>query len=195
MSVTIPSSVTKIGGAAFTYCTGLRSVTIPEGVTIIGYAAFSCCAGLRSVTIPESVTSIQYNAFYGCTGLWRVAIPSSVTSIESGAFQRCSRLTSVYCYIETPLVIKESTFSDRFRATLYVPADSKTAYEAANYWRDFKQIVPLDEPSAITDIEGDGNGLEIEAIYDLNGQRQPALRPGINIIKMSDGTIKKVMVK
>ena len=33
------------------------------------------------------------------------------------------------------------------------------------------------------------------AVYDLNGRRLPALQKGINIIRMSDGTVKKVLVK
>ena len=59
----------------------------------------------------------------------------------------------------------------------------------------FFEIVPIDESSAINEIGIEGVASEIEAIYDGNGQRQPALRRGINIIKMSDGTIKKVLVK
>ena len=63
-SVTIPNSVTSIGFAAFSYCTGLTSVTIPNSVTTIGEYAFCYCTGLTSVTIPNSVTSIGEYAFY-----------------------------------------------------------------------------------------------------------------------------------
>ena len=40
-SITIPNSVTSIGGDAFAYCTGLTSVTIPNSVTSIGERAFA----------------------------------------------------------------------------------------------------------------------------------------------------------
>ena len=43
---------------AFYYCDGLMSITIPDSVTSIGGSAFSGCTGLTSVTIPDSVTSI-----------------------------------------------------------------------------------------------------------------------------------------
>ena len=93
--ITIPNSVTSIGGSAFAYCSGLTSVTIPNSVTSIGNYAFSDCTSLTSVTIPNSVTSIGGGAFDGCTGLTSVTIPNSVTSIGWGAFEDCSGLTSV----------------------------------------------------------------------------------------------------
>ena len=44
-------------------CSSLTSVTIPDSVTSIGGYAFMNCSCLTSVTIPDSVTSIGYNAF------------------------------------------------------------------------------------------------------------------------------------
>ena len=66
-TVTIPTSVTKIGLEAFSDCAGLTSITIPRSVTIIGDKAFENCTGLSNVYIPSSVTEIGYNAFSGCT--------------------------------------------------------------------------------------------------------------------------------
>ena len=94
-SITIPNLVTSIGGGAFQDCTGLTSITIPNSVTGIGECAFSGCTGLTSVTIPNSVTGIGECAFSGCTGLTSITIPYSVTSIGGGAFQNCTGLTSI----------------------------------------------------------------------------------------------------
>ena len=115
--------------------------TIPESVTSIIYDAFSGCSLLMSVTIPNSMTTIGKIAFQNCTGLTSVTIPNSVTGIGDGAFNGCSNLTSVTVEMETPLTIAENTFSNRTNATLYVPAGCKAAYEAANYWKEFKEIV------------------------------------------------------
>ena len=49
--------ITQIGERAF-YEYKFKVVNIGNSVTSIGYAAFSGCSGLTSVTIPNSVTSI-----------------------------------------------------------------------------------------------------------------------------------------
>ena len=94
-SITIPNSVTSIGGGAFSGCSSLTSVTIPNSVTSIGTYAFQGCSSLSSVTIPNNVTSIEAGAFSGCSSLTSVTIPNNVTSIGSSAFSGCSSLTSV----------------------------------------------------------------------------------------------------
>ena len=102
-SVTIPNSVTTIGGAdqissdgaSFYNCTGLTSVTIPNSVTLIGKNSFNSCSGLTSVAIGDSVTLIGERAFEKCTNLTSVTIPNSVTTIGGSAFSNCTGLTSV----------------------------------------------------------------------------------------------------
>ncbi|MCR5820123.1 MAG: leucine-rich repeat domain-containing protein [Bacteroidaceae bacterium] len=131
-----------------TIIAGCQNTFIPESVTSIGNHAFDYCRGLTSITIPESVTSIGVYAFYECSGLTSITIPESVTSIGISAFFCCSGLTSVTALNTTPITISSDTFSNRANATLYVPQGCKSAYEAANYWKEFKEIQEL--PITIT---------------------------------------------
>ncbi len=94
-SITIPNSVTSIGGYAFDGCISLKNIIIPDAVTSIGDNAFRGCYNLTSVTIPNSVTSIGKRAFSYCEGLSSVTIPNSVTSIGETAFWFCTKLSSV----------------------------------------------------------------------------------------------------
>ena len=94
-SISIPNSVTSIGGSAFKNCSSLTSVTIGNSVTSIGENAFESCSALTSVTIGNSVTSIGKYAFKNCSSLTSVTIPNSVTSIGNSAFNGCSSLTSI----------------------------------------------------------------------------------------------------
>ena len=106
--ITIPSSITYND--------------VEYSVTSIGNAAFSECTGLTSITIPNSVTSISKYAFDGCSGLTSVTIPNSVTSIADYAFQNCSGLTSVTVEI-TDLAAwctNPVTFSIPSSCTLYL---------------------------------------------------------------------------
>ena len=142
-SYTIPNSVTSIGEWAFAYCDGLTSVTIPNSVTSIGNKAFAYCDGLTSVTIGNSVTSIGNFAFHDCSGLTSVIIPNSVTSIGQSAFYWCDGLTSITCEAVTPPTLNSSVFSVDKSIPLYVPAGSVSAYQSADQWKDFTNILPI----------------------------------------------------
>jgi hypothetical protein len=94
-SLTIPSSVTSIGGAAFHNCINLtaENLALPSGLTSIGAWAFNNCPKLKgSMTIPGGVTSIGDHAFNICTGLTSLTISDGVTSIGDYAFNGCSGL-------------------------------------------------------------------------------------------------------
>ena len=74
--------VTSIGGSAFSG-TGLTTITIPSSVTHIGTAAFSSCTGLTSITIPNTVSSIDGNPFYGCPNLQSIIVEAGNPYYES----------------------------------------------------------------------------------------------------------------
>jgi hypothetical protein len=93
--VTIPNSVTSIGGSAFSNCSSLTSITIPNSVTSIGNSAFSGCSSLTSITIPNSVTSIGGYAFSGCSELTSITIPESVTTLPTALAYNCLSLKNV----------------------------------------------------------------------------------------------------
>ena len=144
----IPTSVTTIGWYAFSDCLGLTSVSIPTSVTSIGRDAFFNCTDLTSVTIPYSVSSIGVEAFGECSSLTSVSIPNSVTSIGRHAFSGCSSIKEVHSLIEQPYAIEPSVFQyvennvTKFTtATLYVPAGTKTKYQATDGWKNFANIV------------------------------------------------------
>ena len=117
-----------------------NSYNIPNGVITISDNAFNGCSGLTSIVIPNGVTTIGSHAFCDCSGLTSIDIPNSVTTIGYSAFYGCDNLTSVTVEMDAPLTIVENTFTSRTDATLYVPAGSKAAYEAAAYWKEFKEI-------------------------------------------------------
>ena len=193
-SLTISSGVTAIGKEAFYGCSGLTSLTIPSSVTSIGYGAFSGCSGLTSLTIPSGVTSIGDCAFLSCSGLTSLTIPSSVTSIGSDAFLGCSGLTSIYVYTKKLPKLGYYVFDgcDAKNCTVYVPTGTVDAYKSSKFGY-FENIVEFDA-TGIDKVAISTNAKEVSR-YSANGQRLSAPAKGLNIVKYSDGSVKKVVVQ
>ena len=193
-SLTIHSGVTSIGNYAFQDCSGLTSLTVPSGVTSIGNQAFYDCSGLTSLTIPSGVTSIGNYAFYGCSGLTSLTIPSGVTSIGKWAFRGCSGLTSIYVYPEKLPELGIDIFNrcDAKNCTVYVPKGTYDAYKSSEFGY-FEKIVEFDA-SGIDKVTTSTNVKEVSR-YSANGQRLSAPAKGLNIVKYSDGSVKKVVVQ
>jgi hypothetical protein len=122
-----------------------------------------------------------------------------VTNIEDGAFGACNNLTNVYCYAEqAPKTNNAFTSSNYTNATLHVPVTAIEAYKNTEQWKDFGDIVALTEddpkPTGIIATTTGQQPTNVE-YYDMSGRRINQSQQGLNIIKMSDGTIKKVVVK
>ena len=146
-SVTIPDSVTSIGGYAFSHCTSLTSITIPDSVTSIDHDAFSGCTGLTNVTIGNSVTRIGYSAFYGCTSLTSITIPDSVTSIGNSAFYGCTGLKEVH------ISSVEKWCNIDFASNVYYGRDTANPlYYAHNLYLNGEKVTDLVIPDGVTNI-------------------------------------------
>ena len=147
-SVELPNSINVIGSHAFAF-TSLSSVSIPENVTCISDYTFGSCTKLESVKLPNNLSEIQADAFNSCWKLKLIEIPSSVSAIGEKAFYACKGLSTVISNIKVPFAINENVFSNRANAALYVPVGSKAAYEAADYWKDFKEIKEIQEGNIV----------------------------------------------
>ena len=196
-SINIPNSVETIDYRAFEGCTGLTSVNIPNSVETIGSGAFRNCTGLTSINIPNSVKSIGDYAFKNCTGLTSVTIGSGVTEFGYSVFADTDNIMSVTSYLTRPSdlpIYKQTFFSQKTYnyGTLYVPEGTKDIYIRFDGWRNFYNIVEFD-PSGINKVMLDNS--DNASVYDLNGRRLNQSQKGINIIRQSDSTVKKVVVK
>ena len=142
-SIEIPNSVTFINKYAFGNCSGLKSITIPNSVTqtYTADSPYTGCTGLENLVIGNGLTSIPDRYFVDCKNLKSVTIGTSVTSIGYYAFDS-SKLAQVRVCNPTPITISSQAFPYRSTATLVVPSrEAKSAYKAADYWKDFKLIL------------------------------------------------------
>lgn len=129
--------------------------------------------------------------FYKCSKLKYLIIPSSVTSIGDYAFSGCSKLTSIYISAEIPASTTNSTFEgvDKDKCILYVPQGTYQDYWLAEGWGDFKNIVEYDA----TKVDNSVVDKEIKEVarYTANGQRLDTPTKGLNIVRYSDGSVRK----
>ena len=99
-------------------------------------------------------------------------IPNSVTSIGEYAFATCSGLTSVTSANPDPskITLGSSVFYNfpTSSCSLYVPIGSKSAYAAADQWKDFGNIEEKDL-SGIEDVVADKDFDGTYTVYGLNG--------------------------
>ncbi len=69
---TLPTSLSSIGGHAFSQNTSLVVAMIPRGIDSLGPGAFANCPKLKIVSIPTTVKQIGYNCFFNCYSLERI---------------------------------------------------------------------------------------------------------------------------
>ena len=157
----------------------------------IGDYAFEGCSGLTSLTLPASISEIGDFAFSDCSGLTSLTLPDGITEIGEYAFLSCSGLTSIYVYAEKVPKIYSSTFSecDTKKCTVYVPMGNHDDYRLS-YFGYFENIVEFDA----TGIDKTTTSTDVEEVsrYSVNGQRLVGPTKGLNIVKYSDGSVKKV---
>lgn len=208
-SIIIPNSVQGIGESPFSGCTKLTRVEMDNNRIVSrnykesGYDSFQKTFGFsaKEYILGNNVTSIGEYAFsnYKMTS---ITLSSSVTSLSRYSFKGCNSLNDVYCYaVDVPHIVYvfgEGAFlGSNKNATLHVPANSVEAYGKALDWKEFKIIVPIgDDDPKPTGIIGINNDIKVNGCYySIEGKQQDHLRKGLNIIKMKDGTTRKVMVK
>ena len=166
----------------------ITSIEIPSNVTTLGDYVFQGRRGLTSLNLPAGITSLT--------------LPTGIsTGVDNGPFNGCSGLTSIYVYAEKVpkiginhiLDINVFEGIDAKKCTLYVPMGTYSDYWLSDFGNYFENIVEFDA----TGIDKTTISTDIEEVarYSVNGQRLSAPTKGLNIVKYSDGSVKKVTVR
>lgn len=133
-------------------------------VRIITSDAFKDNKEIESVTIPAMVTEIGELAFAGCTGLKDIYVlaeePISFTMAQVRSLIRKAESTTVSAFDGV----------DKDNCVLHVPYGTKLTYADAVGWKEFKNIVEMDNPSAINGLAS--NSDNAFDVYSVDGRKK-----------------------
>ena len=184
-------------------CSSLERIEVDEANTvydsrencnaIIHTSTNELVVGCKNSKIPNSVTSLGDDCFSGCSSLTSITIPNSDTSLGDYCFEGCSSLTSIYMIPSTPPSTEYGIFGNTPLETVYVvDVTAKRVYLAQEPWNYYAIVVM---PTGIEELETDKTTSTIVGCYDLSGRPINGKQRGAVILRYSDGSSRKVMVK
>ncbi len=130
-NVSLPGTLTEIGGYAFQNSWKLAAAEIPSGVKKLGTNSFASCNYLGEVTLHEGLESIDEYAFFGCSRIYELELPEGLTTIGDNAFCAMSVLQKLYIP-ESVTEIGNNVFQATGNVTLYTTNETAAAYAREN---------------------------------------------------------------
>ena len=199
-AVELPEGLEVIGDHAFDN-SSLEKASIPKSVRKIGIRAFMATGFEESLTVPEGVTELPEGAFAYIYFLKELTLPSTLQKLGDDVFCMDGQLAEdgsfkLNCYALAPPAITKATFNnlDGFSdVTIHVVKGCRKDYKKATGWKDFTIVEDLE--NVVTAIVNPTQAVHEVARYTIDGARISTPVQGINIVKYSDGTTRKVIVR
>ena len=136
-TLVIPSTVTSFGKSVFDG-SKIKVLVVPGNIKTITKSAFSGC-DIETIILKEGITKIEEYGLYG-NYITSLILPSTITDLEYCALE-CSKLKTIVCLATEPPTANFTNTTDL--DTVYVPANSVSAYKAASGWGE-KVILPIE---------------------------------------------------
>ena len=172
---------------------------MPQSMNVITNAAFTACTSLQQISLPKRQELLDSLTFYCCASLTSFVLPHRIRIIRCTAMQHLSSLTDLYCFASEPPLAEFGAFTlaDQKKCTLHVPRETLSKYQERQVWRDFYNIVPLEDEEYEKegyqrgDVNGDGmidaKDLELLRLIIVNLPDDSAVRWAADINE--DGVI------
>ncbi|MBO7068142.1 MAG: leucine-rich repeat protein [Bacteroidaceae bacterium] len=196
-SVVIPNTVKKIGENAFRNCTDLGSVTCLIKTPFILDESVFCCDGsyiydtvymLATLFVPRGRDNFyaQLDGWKKFSSIQTTETQFTISYIVDGEPYKVYEVQATDVVTPEPSPVKEGyIFSGWSDIPWYMPAEDVTVYGHFTI-----------DPEYETGVENIISTESAErSYYTADGRKLPAPQKGINIIRYSDGTTKKVLVK
>lgn len=197
-------------GATATAATYTRSMSNKYGTVCLPYEVASTDAvkyyTIKSLAANELTLKEETTLSAGTPAIVEMVSGSSITATGSGALAEAGAPTDNLKLIGTyeAKTILASAYSGKgiyaisnnqfVQATNSINLPAFRAFFTAAPAESNIRLVFDDDATAIDALSGEGD-VTIEGIYSLDGAEMPSLQKGINVVKFSNGEVKKVIVK
>ena len=198
----IPETVTHFG--------------IEYTVVSLSYYSFTGCYFVNSISLPETIIDISDNSLVGCYSIESLRLPAAVEKVQVTDFISLKELIiesssidvkmkSSVCNIDDVYLLQaripdlvslpnmESEKGSKIR--LHVPEDALSVYESNPSFSKYWTLVgiPSDDPmlKVKSATEQSPRG---ELHYGIDGRLVDADAPGLHIIRLPDGRMKKALI-
>ena len=155
---------------------------------------FDGCKALTQLDVSnfntENVTDMS-SMFHGCDALTQLDVSNfdtkKVTNMRS-MFKGCAALTTIYCNDAWTCLNSAEMFSDcvNLKGAVSYDSDKIDATMANPDTGYFTK-------KGAAGIAQTGHAATVKAIYSVDGRLLKEMQPGVNIVKMSDGTTRKIV--
>lgn len=166
-----------------------------SGAVDFGFINQYLSSNLQNLDLKDAnVTDLPYCGLDRCQDLTTISLPAGLLSIDKGFLSNCRNLRTIYAYMPDPnaLIYEDNFYYESREWTLYVPKGMKNAYQNSK-WRYCKEIIEM-ETSGIDSVILNPDAKEVSR-FSADGQRLAVPVKGLNIVKYSDGSARKVVVK
>lgn len=173
-NIDLPSSVVKIGVAAFCACKNIAGeIVVPNSVNEISERAFEFCSRITSLNGGDGLETIGQAAFDGCSSLNTIKFGKKTKDIGKRAFYDCSRLSVLYLNEGLENIGDEAFYGCKELTALKLPSSVNSVGESA-----FKNCVSLSELDLGKGVQSIGS----EAFFGSLGIKKLAIPNSVTTI-------------
>lgn len=174
----------------------VKKAGLQDRVEYISYGV-SACRYIRAADPTATVASLTIISLDDIVRYDLQGIDYGYSSTSQAMIDRCGQLgisVNVYTVDNNATMVKYNNMGVDYITTNY-PDQVQAIHDL------YLDVVPAatdpdDDPSAISNkLLGDGNETQTSKVYDIAGLSRATLQRGINIVKNSNGTTRKIIVK
>lgn len=151
--------------------------------------------GLKSgrFVIPEGTTGVEHGVAFLLESANILVLPSTLEHYDYYLPHIINGEVAVICYATTPPQLLKSENELIYQGTIaYVPKGCIEAYASHEEWGKCQEIKEITD-DIITGIQlRKDSPITRETIYSLDGRKIDGLQKGVNILKGTDGRVRKV---